>query len=662
MAVALIGALAAVSLAAAQTGESAGSIDVRVEHHDSQAAPKPVMSVSEANSMSHDPPSSLVVRIAPHLNDTAQIRDVRSQSEAAAGTGTASAMSISVEPEQVTPPELYVKFTHASHSTKRYLGVDSELRPVPIVDTVHASHSTKRYLGVDSELRPVPIVDTVHASHSTRNILSYEPVILEQNRIPDNTLEIVYDHTLEHNELVINSDRTLLRKIIVTEQTDEPRLNLENLLLDAGEAGGNSTATFPNDLEMDVVFEGISADLLLRNDTEITGPPDWDGVVNLPTFTEVHVPVVSGPDGGTGNVRSTLHMGLYDDMLTFDKPIRVTFEEKAGQNVLFHRGGGDDEPVSIDETCSHNDHESVSVQLNGTGECKIDVDADLTVWTFHFTDFITVGPPPRDLVPPDTPVDPSGPPGPPSIPPIPIDPHETLPPTPELPRDRQTSRSSSGGGGGGGGGGHPASGSLDDIYVDLYSVSWDCNAGTVRIIAGPDEPELVSAQVRTTAYGMQQAAISDEMLEGRIVFTSGIAADESYLGVQVHAMSGRSILSASEGITVQECVGEETFSTYREPAGLIPQDDGILQVPSNSGARDADPVMPPAFVPEPVEPVPVEPTVPVEPIKPMISAEPAGSPEPTMPAEPAVPKPTRQAEDRGLFEMFMDFVWKLFGW
>ena len=648
MAVALIGALATASIAAAQTGEPVDSIKVRVEHHDSQAEPRPVRSVSEASSTSHDPPSFLVAQVE-HLNSTAQIRDIRSQSEATSSTGAASAMSVSVESEQATP-ELYEKFVHTSSSTKRYLGVDSELRPIPIVDTTYASSSTKRYLGVDSELRPIPIVDTTYASSSTRNILSYEPVVLEQNRIPDNTLEIVYDYTLEHNELVITSNLTALERIIVTEQTDEPRLNLKNLL-DAGEAGGNNTATFPNDLEMDVVFEGINADLLLRNDTEITGPPDWDGIVNLPVFTEVHVPVVSGPDGGTGDVRSTLHIGLYEDMLTFDKPVSITFEEKAGQDVFFHRGG-DDEPVSIDEVCNQNDHESVLDQLSGTGECRIDEGADLVVWTFHFTDFITVGPPPRELVPPDPPVDPGGPPGP-GVPPTPPDTPETLPPVPELPRDRQVSRSSSGGGGGGGGGSYQASGSLDDISVNLYSISWDCNAGMVRIVAGPNEPELVSAQVRTTAYGVQKAAVSDEILEGRIVFTSDIAPDESYLGVQVYALSGQSILSVSEGITMQECVGEEMLSTYREPANPIPQDNGILQVPPDSSTRDVNPVLPPVMVPEPVEPVPVEP------VEPAVQAEPIESAEPVEPIIPA--NPIKQAEDRGLFEMFVDFIRGLFG-
>ena len=418
---------------------------------------------------------------------------------------------------------------------------------------------------------------------------------------------------------------------------------------------------------MNVVFDGISADLYLKDDTEITGPPGWDGIVNLPVFTEVNVPTVQGPDT-VREVTSVLHVGLNEDTLMFDKPVSITFKARAGQDVFFQTGG-EQEHILIHTICDANDEASVSAQLSGVGECRVDVGADLVVWTFHFTDFITVGQLPPELVSPEPPVDPGDQPGPdvppepPIILPTPHDPPETLPPTSELPRDRQTSRSSSGGGGGGGGGGgHPASGSLDGISVDLYTVSWDCNAGTVWIIAGPDEPELVSAQVRTTAYGVQKAAVSDEILEGRIVFTSDIAPDESYLGVQVYALSGQSILSVSEGITVQECMGEEKFSTYREPADPTLQDDGIFPVPPDIGTRDADPVLPLALVPEPVEPVPVEPAVPVAPAEPVGPVE---RREPTVPAEPVEPtvqaEPIKRTEDRGLFEMFVDFIRGLFG-
>ena len=645
---------ASLDTAIAAERSSSRSVDTQVESSTSRAAERLITTTSSATHSS-TVAFSTWIPVEPSSNTSVQPREIYSQSNTQhTQSEAASHADIRISSTSLLGGIFESSTAHTSVIT--VLGAGSEPMKVPVVSTVPASPSVRTVLGANSVPETVPVVSTVPALPSVRTITSYEPVKFKQNAIPNNVFEIVYDHMLEHNELIVTSNETALTKIVVREETNDPKINLKNLI--EAQSDQNVTATFPNNLEMNVVFDGISADLHLKNDTEITGPPDWDGVVNLPVFTVVNVPTVQDPDTAQ-EITSVLHVGLDEDMLVFDKPVSITFGERAAQDVFFREGGGQ-EQVLIHTTCDANDEASVSAQLNGIGECRIDVGVDLIVWTYHFTDFITVGHLPLDLVPPEPSVDPDDPPipgtppDPPDIPPTMPDPPETLPPVPELPRDRQTSRlSSSGGGGGGGGGGgsHPASGSLDDISVDLYSVSWDCNAGTVRIIAGPDEPDLVSAQIRTTAYGMQQAAIlSDEMLEGCIVFTSGIAPDESYVGVQVHAMSGRSILSVSEGITVQECVGEETFSTYREPADPIPQHDGILHVPSGSGVRDEDPAMPPAFVPEPVEPEPVEPAVPAEPA------------EPTMPAEPAEPKPAKSAEDRGPFEMFVDFIWRLFGW
>ena len=67
---------------------------------------------------------------------------------------------------------------------------------------------------------------------------------------------------------------------------------------------------------------------------------------------------------------------------------------------------------------------------------------------------------------------------------------------------------SSGGGGSGSssgigisGGGRGISTWVDDIY--LKSVSWDCNAGTIKIIAGPDS-DYISVAVHTTQLGIHQ--------------------------------------------------------------------------------------------------------------------------------------------------------------
>jgi len=117
---------------------------------------------------------------------------------------------------------------------------------------------------------------------------------------------------------------------------------------------------------------------------KIMGDADWDGVILLPTFKET-----STVDAGTNTVTSVIEIGLADKELTFDKPVRLAFEGKAGEQVSFERNGIS---TLISIICDEDLEASVTAQLGGTGECTITVGADQVVWTFHFTTFFTSTP------------------------------------------------------------------------------------------------------------------------------------------------------------------------------------------------------------------------------------------------------------------------------
>ena len=125
-----------------------------------------------------------------------------------------------------------------------------------------------------------------------------------------------------------------------------------------------------------------------------------------------------------------------------------------------------------------------------------------------------------------------------------------------------------GGGGGsssGGGGSRDSSIQIDDIYI--RSVSWDCNAGTIKIIAGPDS-EYLSVAVRTTQLGVHQASIAaDNQISGYKTFVSSMAQTENYIGIQAVAQYGRNVNVVNESINVDSCVGEKTYS--------VPGDDDL---------------------------------------------------------------------------------------
>ena len=110
--------------------------------------------------------------------------------------------------------------------------------------------------------------------------------------------------------------------------------------------------------------------------------------------------------------------------------------------------------------------------------------------------------------------------------------------------------------GGGGGGGSGSSIWVYDIY--LKSVSWDCNAGTIKIIAGPDS-DYLSVTVRTTQLGIHQASITGDDIPGYRAFVSPMHKTEDYINIKAVALSGRNLVTISESIDVDACVGERTY-------------------------------------------------------------------------------------------------------
>ena len=123
-----------------------------------------------------------------------------------------------------------------------------------------------------------------------------------------------------------------------------------------------------------------------------------------------------------------------------------------------------------------------------------------------------------------------------------------------------------GGGSGGGGGGSSSSTWVDDIY--LKSVSWDCNAGTIKIIAGPDS-DYLSISVRTTQLGVHQASIAGDDIPGYRAFVSNMDKTEDYIGIKAVALHGRDSITISESINITECTGERTFDEYMQPESTL---------------------------------------------------------------------------------------------
>ena len=147
--------------------------------------------------------------------------------------------------------------------------------------------------------------------------------------------------------------------------SDLPEINITKTINDAG---GQFDVNIPSGIT-------ITAD-----------DPSWNGVLNIPQVTTITTP---------GTFDSAIELGFPDTELTFDKAVKLTFEGKANKKIGYKRGAGAFHEITalcsdihgyglaLDKQAFLDDH------LDTGADCKINDDADLLVWTKHFTAFAT---------------------------------------------------------------------------------------------------------------------------------------------------------------------------------------------------------------------------------------------------------------------------------
>ena len=126
--------------------------------------------------------------------------------------------------------------------------------------------------------------------------------------------------------------------------------------------------------------------------------------------------------------------------------------------------------------------------------------------------------------------------------------------------------SSGGSSSGGGGGGAPA-----EIITDvrIYSVSWDCTAGSVTVTAGPDTGQL-SVNIRTSSAGERPVTRADETLHGTRAFTSSISGADEFVVVEASlAHEGGHV--TTKIVNLRQCVGTVGFDRYEPLQQAVPR-------------------------------------------------------------------------------------------
>src|SRR5574337_575734 len=182
-------------------------------------------------------------------------------------------------------------------------------------------------------------------------------------------------------QLVVVNNNTSLANVNVPSTVTSPSINYSAIKRTSG-----SVISVPimNSLPVTKDTTGNTQPnikLTIPTNTTISGT-SWNAVLALPTVessSSVSLPTTSGE---VNTPQTVITIGS-STPLSFDKPVRLLFVGQAGLRTGFFHS------TSVTEITSICTSDSVSGVPSGSNECKINVGADLVVWTKHFTGFAT---------------------------------------------------------------------------------------------------------------------------------------------------------------------------------------------------------------------------------------------------------------------------------
>lgn len=146
------------------------------------------------------------------------------------------------------------------------------------------------------------------------------------------------------------------------------------------DGSGNPTVTLPSPSVTDTTTSGGTVNVAIPSGIVITGPAGWDGTITLPAVTSTFT--LTPGTGYTATALSAISIGAGDLHLTFNLPVKLTFAGLAGKLVGWSQAG-------VFHQITANCNSATTPTLAAGADCKIDVGADLVVWTKHFTTFVS---------------------------------------------------------------------------------------------------------------------------------------------------------------------------------------------------------------------------------------------------------------------------------
>ncbi|MCK4554567.1 DUF4430 domain-containing protein [Candidatus Parcubacteria bacterium] len=206
---------------------------------------------------------------------------------------------------------------------------------------------------------------------------------------------IVEINTMQTEVVITSSQATA---IAIPSTVTDATINVNALKIDNG---NEATATLPEiTLNVTTNLSATPVEVIIPADTvitAITAPASWDGIINVPRIEANDSVVVEADSGYTAEVCSVIEIGCGNTEILFNKAVRILIPGAAGKLVGYSRGGNFTKITAI---CSPGGD-----ALDAGGDCTIDSNDDLVIWTKHFTKFVTYT---QTVIPPVIPQTQSG--------------------------------------------------------------------------------------------------------------------------------------------------------------------------------------------------------------------------------------------------------------
>lgn len=170
--------------------------------------------------------------------------------------------------------------------------------------------------------------------------------------------------------VITNPDQAVI--IIVGSGTTNPTIDVSEFI---SLVSGEKTGTLP-----EITIDSNVADVVIPDNTVVTGPASWDGVIAAPTQG---TPTGGNPPAGFSVGDTVISVGSSEGTLTFNTAVTLVLPGVTG--TVGYRPSGSNAWQTIENVCSG----SYSAPGNppAGSECAISNGIDTKIVTYHFTSF-----------------------------------------------------------------------------------------------------------------------------------------------------------------------------------------------------------------------------------------------------------------------------------